>query len=74
VPVDPSGGDNPLPSDQAAFFGHLSNRFLITTQNAGGSPYLGWTYNSDTKWLFTGKCKITEEHYAEWVPLEIENK
>lgn len=69
IPVDPSGGDNSLPSDQAAFFGHLSNRFLITTQNIGGSPYLGWTYNSDTKWKFSGKCKIVEEHYAEWEPI-----
>lgn len=69
IPVDPSGGDQPLPADQSAFFGHLANRFLITTQNAGGSPYLGWTYNSDTKWNFTGRCKVTEEHYAEWEPI-----
>ncbi len=69
IPVDPSGGDFPLPSDQAAYFGHLSNRFLITTQNAGDSPYLGWTYNSDTQWSFIGKCKIFEEHYAEWEPI-----
>ncbi len=69
IPVDPSGGDKPLPAEQAEYFGHLSNRFLITTQNAGASEYLGWTYNSDTKWLFENPSKVIEEHYAEWEPI-----
>jgi transglutaminase-like putative cysteine protease len=38
VPVDPSGGDSPVPEEQAKYFGGLDNRFLITTVGGGASP------------------------------------
>jgi transglutaminase-like putative cysteine protease len=40
IPVDPSGGDQDSPRDQANFFGHLANRFLITTESGGASETL----------------------------------
>ena len=70
IPVDPSGGDQNLPADQANYFGHLSNRFLITTQGGGGSEYLGWDYNSSQQWQADGPVQLREEKIAEWDPLE----
>lgn len=70
VPVDPSGGDNPLPADQAIFFGQLSNRFLITTHGGGGSEYLGWDYNGSQQWTTRGKTRIRTETVADWEPLD----
>lgn len=69
IPVDPSGGDRPSPWAQARAFGHLANRYLITTIGGGGSEYLGWGYNSNEKWTSLGKCKIYTEHIGEWSPL-----
>ncbi|MBD3216938.1 MAG: transglutaminase [candidate division Zixibacteria bacterium] len=67
-PVDPSGGDQEWPSRQAAYFGTLQNRFLITTEGGGGSEYLEWGYNSNEKWKSKGKVKIHTEHFGEWSP------
>ena len=74
IPVDPSGGDQDLPADQANYFGHLSNRFLITTESGGGSEYLGWDYNYSQKWQADGPVQIREEKIAEWNPLSEEKK
>jgi len=38
VPIDPSGGDNDWPRDQANYIGHLANRFLITTEISNFLP------------------------------------
>ncbi len=73
VPVDPSGGDDPLPADQAMFFGQLSNRFLITTHGGGGSEYLGWDYNGSQQWTTRGKTRIRTETVADWEPLDTES-
>jgi len=70
IPVDPSGGDQPTPQGQAAGFGNLDNRFLITTTSGGGSEYLDWTYNANERWISKGKCKISVENFAEWTPGE----
>ena len=70
VPVDPSGGDNDLPRDQANYFGHLSNSFLITTQGGGASKTLGWTYNSNEFWTTDPQTNVQIEAFAEWEPLE----
>ena len=70
VPVDPSGGDQDSPRAQANYFGHLSNRYLITTINGGDSKYLGWTYNFSEAYVAEPKCKIHIEHIAEWEPVE----
>jgi transglutaminase-like putative cysteine protease len=69
IPVDPSGGDQPSPEAQAAYFGNLANRYLITTVGGGGSEYLEWGYNSNETWTSSGKCKVYAEHIGEWSPL-----
>lgn len=70
VPVDANAGDRPLPADQGAAFGGVSNRFLVTTEGAGGSEYLGWSYNYKPRWVSTGKCGVQIQSVAEWRPLE----
>ncbi|GBD94220.1 virginiamycin B lyase [bacterium BMS3Abin05] len=67
VPVDPSGGDQRWGRDQANFFGHLSNRFLITTINGGGSKDMGWTYNTNEHWVSDPKTEVKIETVADWV-------
>jgi hypothetical protein len=70
MPVDANAGDRDLPAEQAAAFGGISNRFLITTEGGGGSEYLGWSYNHENKWISSGKCSVRFEAIAEWEPLE----
>jgi transglutaminase-like putative cysteine protease len=69
IPVDPSGGDRDTPHQKSQAFGHLANRYLITTLGGGGSEYLEWGYNSNERWSSLGKCKIFVEHIGEWSPL-----
>jgi len=69
IPIDPSGGDNTRPADQASAIGYLNNRYLITTIGGGGSEYMEWTYNSNEKWTSKGPCKIYTEHIGEWSPI-----
>lgn len=69
VPVDANAGDRPLPADQGAAFGGISNRFLVTTEGGGDSEYLGWSYNHDNRWVSTGKCGVKTESVAEWEPI-----
>jgi hypothetical protein len=68
VPVDPSGGDQDSPRDQAMYFGHLDNRFLITTESGGGSEYLKWDYNSSERWQADGRVQLRLEMIADWEP------
>ncbi len=70
IPVDPSGGDNEQPRDQADYFGHLANRFLITTESGGGSETMGWTYNANEFWTTEPQTRVEIETIAEWEPLE----
>jgi transglutaminase-like putative cysteine protease len=70
IPLDPSWGDYPYPSDAANAIGTLRNRYLITTTGGGGSEYLEWGYNSNEKWTSVGKCKVYAEHIGEWSPLK----
>jgi len=70
IPVDPSGGDQQWPRDQANYFGHLANRFLITTENAGGSETMGWTYNSNSFYTSEPKTFAVTDHFADWKPLK----
>jgi len=70
VPVDASRGDAKSPADQARGFGELSNRFLITTQGGGDSEYLNWGYNCFAKYKTTGHCKVEEDHFGFWEPIE----
>ena len=69
IPADPSGGDSPIPEEQAKYFGGLENRFLITTVGGGASPYLGWDYNSRATWTAKGRVDIESRKLGDWVPL-----
>jgi hypothetical protein len=70
VPVDANAGDRELPADQAAAFGGIANRFLVTTAGGGASEYLGWNYNAESSYVTSGKCRVKIESIAEWEPLE----
>ena len=70
IPVDPSGGDQTSPRDQANYFGSLSNRFYITTQSGGGSGTMGWTYNSNEFWTTEPQTNVVFEYFAEWEPVK----
>ncbi len=70
LPVDPSGGDSPWPSDQANAFSFINNRFLVTTIGGGGSEYLGWSYNANERWTSRGRCRVEVENFGEWSPAE----
>ncbi len=68
IPVDPSGGDQVSPRDQAYYFGYLSNRYYITTQSGGGSETMGWTYNSNEFWTTEPQTNVVSEYFSEWEP------
>ncbi len=68
IPVDPSGGDMESPRGQAMYFGHLDNRFLITTESGGGSEYLKWDYNTSETWQADGRVQLRLEMMAQWEP------
>ncbi|UCF78345.1 MAG: transglutaminase [Candidatus Eiseniibacteriota bacterium] len=70
IPVDPSGGDRPLPADQAKSFGMLGNRFFITTHGGGDSEYMGWNYNYNSRLAYKGKVEVVADAFALWEPLE----
>jgi transglutaminase-like putative cysteine protease/sugar lactone lactonase YvrE len=70
VPVDANRGDAKSPADQGRGFGGLSNRFLITTQSGGDSDYLNWSYNSFAAYKTTGYCKIEQDNFGFFEPLE----
>ena len=67
--MDANAGDRDLPAEQAAAFGGIANRFLVTTAGGGGSEYLDWNYNAQSAWVATGKCRVKIESIAEWEPL-----
>ncbi|UCH10070.1 MAG: transglutaminase, partial [Fidelibacterota bacterium] len=69
VTIDPQGGDKELPRDRAMYIGHLSNRFLITTQGGGDSEYLGWYYNVFSHYQTDPKVEINVEEFGEWEPV-----
>jgi transglutaminase-like putative cysteine protease/glutamine cyclotransferase len=73
IPIDPQGGDKPLPRDRAMNIGHLSNRFLITTQGGGDSEYLGWYYNSYETYKADPQVKVNIENFGDWQPINKED-
>lgn len=70
IPMDPQGGDDPLPRDRAMNIGHLSNRFLITTHSGGDSEYLGWYYNAYEEYVLDPQVQVNVETFGEWEPME----
>ena len=71
VPIDPSGGDSDSPARVAEYFGHVANRYLITTEGGGASEYMGWGYNVNEMWTAEGPVKIFAETVGEWSPGEM---
>ncbi len=71
IPVDPSKGKPAPPYEVAVSFGSLSNRFFITTHGGGDSAYLGWTYNANAFYEFSGRAVIEERAEAKWEPLPL---
>lgn len=69
VPIDPQGGDKPLPRDRALHIGNLSNRFLVTTQGGGDSEYLGWYYNCNEAYTSDPQVEVHVEAFGEWEPI-----
>jgi sugar lactone lactonase YvrE len=66
IPVDPSGGDSDWPRNQAMAIGHVSRRFLITTESGGGSETMEWTYNSNRFYTTEPKTLVNFEHFGDW--------
>jgi hypothetical protein len=56
--------------DVASSFGSLSHRFFITTHSGGDSPYLGWTYNYNSFYEFSGRAIVESRSEAKWDPLK----
>jgi transglutaminase-like putative cysteine protease len=72
IPMDPQGGDKPLPRDRAMNIGNLSNRFLITTQGGGDSEYLGWYYNYNEAYRSDPQVEVNIEIFGDWRPILVE--
>ena len=71
IPADPSAeGHRPYPGGKGRLIGTVGNRYLITTESGGGSRYLDFYYNFNTRWKTNGKCKISSKQYGEFKPLE----
>jgi len=70
IPVDPSRGKPATAMDVASSFGSLSHRFFITTHSGGDSPYLGWTYNYNSFYEFSGRAIVESRSEAKWDPLK----
>jgi len=70
IPIDPQGGDKPVPRDRAMNIGHLPNRFLITTRCGGDSEYMGWYYNSNENYKTDPQIQVNIESFGEWELLE----
>ena len=68
IPVDPSGGDSPIPSNQGRAFGMLGNKYFVTTHGGGDSKYLAWDYNYSSRFSFKGECDVKEEAFGLWEP------
>ncbi len=72
IPVDPSRGKPATAMDVAQSFGSLSERFFITTHSGGDSPLLGWTYNYNSTYEFSGKAVVESRSEAKWDPVKKE--
>ncbi len=71
IPVDPSRGVPATAMEVATSFGSLSHRFFITTHSGGDSPIMGWTYNYNSFYEFSGQAVVDIKTEAKWFPLEM---
>jgi len=69
VRMDAQAGDKKSPRDKALAIGNLGNRYLITTQGAGDSEYLGWYYNCHETYTSAPQVQVHFDAFAEWEPL-----
>lgn len=69
VPVDPNAGDKETPAERAKGIGEPSNALVVTTESGGDLQDLGWSYNSESRFITRGPTKVVEERYAEWEPV-----
>lgn len=74
IPVDPSRGIPATAMDVAKSFGSLSHRFFITTHSGGDSSIIGWTYNYNSFYEFSGQAVVDIRSEAKWYPLKAENQ
>ena len=71
IPVDPSGGDSPIPRNRALAFGHRSNGYLITTIGGGDSRYLDWSYNFNVRVRgYDSNANFHIDRMAIWEPIK----
>jgi hypothetical protein len=68
--VDPSRGKPAKSLEIAKHFGSLSHRFFITTHSGGDSEILGWTYNYNSFYEFSGQAVVDVKTEAKWYPLK----
>jgi transglutaminase-like putative cysteine protease len=74
VPIDPSGGDSPWPAERGRYFGHLRNKYFVTTHGGGDSESIGWSYNSNAFWTYEGRGDVVEDAFGVWEPVEEEEE
>jgi len=72
VHVDPQGGDQSKPAQEAESIGVVGNRFLITTAGGAASEVLDWGYNHNQTWISRGPVRVHEEVVGEWSPAAAE--
>ncbi len=70
VPIDPSRGDRKYGADRISAIGKLSNHLFVTTHGGGDSQYLGWDYNSSSRYISQGRCAVREESFFIWRPAQ----
>jgi transglutaminase-like putative cysteine protease len=70
VRMDAQAGDKRAPRDKAMAIGNLGNRYLVTTQGAGDSEYLGWYYNCHETYSTDPQVQVHFDVFGEWEPLQ----
>ncbi|MFH1007667.1 MAG: transglutaminase domain-containing protein, partial [Candidatus Latescibacterota bacterium] len=72
VPCDPSTGKGASPAGIAGLFGRVGNHLFVTTHGGGDSEYLGWNYNTESTYSFTGTSSVVSNRMILWDRMEKE--
>ncbi|MBN2200145.1 MAG: hypothetical protein JW747_09895 [Candidatus Aminicenantes bacterium] len=73
LPFDVNKGDRgegAPAGDKALGIGNVAARYIITTENGGGDEYLWFGYNYGVRWTSEGRCRVQEESFGYWSPLD----